>query len=204
MNYLHKSDLPDNLKVPSVVAIDTETMGLSFNRDRLCLVQVSFGDKNAHLVQVGGDLGYESRNLKKLLRNNKILKIFHYARFDVAMLKKYLGVLCNSIYCTKVASKLARTYTDKHGLKELCKELLNVEISKQQQSSDWGKMTLSKSQINYAASDVLYLHELKEKLDEMLERENRLKLANTIFKFIPTRVNLDLLGWKNSDIFSHS
>ena len=139
MNYLHKSDLPDNLKVPSVVAIDTETMGLSFNRDRLCLVQVSFGDKNAHLVQVGGDLGYESRNLKKLLRNNKILKIFHYARFDVAMLKKYLGVLCNSIYCTKVASKLARTYTDKHGLKELCKELLNVEISKQQQSSDWGK-----------------------------------------------------------------
>ena len=204
MNYIHKGDLPNNLNFPSIVAIDTETMGLNFDRDRLCVVQVSFGDKNAHLVQVGGDLGYDAKNLKTLLKDNKIIKIFHYARFDVAVLKRYLGVLCKSIYCTKIASKLARTYTDRHGLKELCKELLNVEISKQQQSSDWGKNILSKNQMNYAANDVLYLHEIKEKLDDILERENRLKLANTIFKFIPTRVALDLLGWNNNDIFSHS
>ena len=144
------------------------------------------------------------KNLKKLLKNKNIIKIFHYARFDVAMLKKYLGVLCNSIYCTKIASKLARTYTDRHGLKELCKELLNVEISKQQQSSDWGNIELSKNQINYAANDVLYLHEIKEKLDNILERENRVQLAKALFKFIPTRVTLDLLGWQNSDIFSHT
>ncbi|MBV69222.1 MAG: ribonuclease D [Pelagibacterales bacterium] len=204
MNYLHKGDLPENLKFPSVVAIDTETMGLNFSRDKLCLVQISFGDKNAHLVQVGGALGYGAKNLKKLLKNKNIIKIFHYARFDVAMLKKYLGVLCNSIYCTKIASKLARTYTDRHGLKELCKELLNVEISKQQQSSDWGNSELSKNQINYAANDVLYLHEIKEKLDNILERENRVQLAKALFKFIPTRVTLDLLGWQNSDIFSHT
>jgi len=204
MNYLHKGDLPNDLNFPAVVAIDTETMGLSFERDRLCLVQVSFGDKNAHLVQVGGNLGYSAKNLKKLLRDKKILKIFHYARFDVAMLKKYMGVLCKTVYCTKIASKLARTYTDRHGLKELCKELLNVEISKQQQSSDWGKDILSKNQINYAASDVLYLHDIKKKLDEILERENRIKLANSLFRFIPTRVNLDLSGWHDNDIFSHS
>jgi ribonuclease D len=168
------------------------------------LVQISFGDKNAHLVQVGGSLGYNATNIKKLLRNNKVIKIFHYARFDVAMLKKNLGVLCKSVYCTKVASKLARTYTDRHGLKELCKELLNIEISKQQQSSDWGKSELSKSQINYAANDVLYLHEIKEKLDIILERENRVHLANALFKFIPTKATLDLLGWNNSDIFSHT
>ena len=204
MNYLHKGDLPNDLDFPAVVAIDTETMGLSFERDRLCLVQVSFGDKNAHLVQVGGNLGYNAKNLKKLLRDKKILKIFHYARFDVAMLKKYMGVLCKTVYCTKIASKLARTYTDRHGLKELCKELLNVEISKQQQSSDWGKDVLSKNQINYAASDVLYLHDIKEKLDEILERENRIKLANSLFRFIPTRVDLDLSGWHDNDIFSHS
>tara|TARA_B100000029_G_scaffold446612_1_gene467871 strand:+ start:1032 stop:1646 length:615 start_codon:yes stop_codon:yes gene_type:complete len=204
MNYIHKGDLPDNMNFPSIVAIDTETMGLSFDRDRLCVVQVSFGDKNAHLVQVGGDLGYDAKNLKTLLKDNKIIKIFHYARFDVAILKRYFGVLCKSIYCTKIASKLARTYTDRHGLKELCKELLNVEISKQQQSSDWGKNILSKNQINYAANDVLYLHEIKEKLDDILERENRLKLANSIFKFIPIRVKLDLSGWNNNDIFSHS
>ena len=179
-------------------------MGLTFDRDRLCVVQVSFGDKNAHLVQVGGELGYEAKNLKKLLKDGKILKIFHYARFDVAVLKRYLGIMCKSIYCTKIASKLARTYTDRHGLKELCKEILNIEISKQQQSSDWGKSMLSKSQINYAANDVLYLHEIREKLDDILEREDRLKLAYTIFKFIPTRVSLDLLGWNNNDIFSHS
>ena len=203
MNYLHKGDLPNDLNFPAIVAIDTETMGLSFERDRLCLVQVSFGDKNAHLVQVGGSLGYNAKNIKKLLRDKKILKIFHYARFDVAMLKKYMGVLCKTVYCTKIASKLARTYTDRHGLKELCKELLNVEISKQQQSSDWGKDVLSKNQINYAASDVLYLHDIKEKLDEILERENRIKLANSLFRFIPTRVDLDLSGWYDNDIFSH-
>ena len=204
MNYLHKGDLPDSLNLPSLVAVDTETMGLSFDRDRLCLVQVSFGDKNAHLVQVGGSFGYQASNLKKLLKNSKVTKIFHYARFDVAMLKKYLGVLCSSVYCTKIASKLARTYTDRHGLKELCKELLNVEISKQQQSSDWGKEVISKNQINYAANDVLYLHEIKKKLDEMLEREKRIKLAYSSFKFIPIRVKLDLAGWSNNDIFSHS
>ena len=203
MNYLHKGDLPNDLNFPAIVAIDTETMGLSFERDRLCLVQFSFGDKNAHLVQVGGNIGYNAKNIKKLLRDKKILKIFHYARFDVAMLKKYMGVLCKTVYCTKIASKLARTYTDRHGLKELCKELLNVEISKQQQSSDWGKDVLSKNQINYAASDVLYLHDIKEKLDEILERENRIKLANSLFKFIPTRVDLDLSGWHDNDIFSH-
>ena len=204
MNYLHKGDIPGNLTFPSIVAVDTETMGLNFSRDKLCLVQISFGDKNSHLVQVGGELGYGAKNLKKLLKNKDIIKIFHYARFDVAMLKKYLGVLCKSIYCTKIASKLARTYTDRHGLKELCKELLNVEISKQQQSSDWGNSELSKNQINYAANDVLYLHEIKEKLDNILERENRVQLAKALFKFIPTRVNLDLLGWQNSDIFSHT
>ena len=204
MNYLHKGDLPDSLKLPSLVAVDTETMGLSFDRDRLCLVQVSLGDKNAHLVQVGGSFGYQASNLKKLLKNSKVTKIFHYARFDVAMLKKYLGVLCSSVYCTKIASKLARTYTDRHGLKELCKELLNVEISKQQQSSDWGREVISKNQINYAANDVLYLHEIKKKLDEMLEREKRIKLAYSSFKFIPIRVKLDLAGWSNNDIFSHS
>ena len=204
MNYLHKGDLPDSLNLPSLVAVDTETMGLSFDRDRLCLVQVSFGDKNAHLVQVGGSFGYQASNLKKLLKNSKVTKIFHYARFDVAMLKKYLGVLCSSVYCTKIASKLARTYTDRHGLKELCKELLNVEISKQQQSSDWGREVISKNQINYAANDVLYLHEIKKKLDEMLEREKRIKLAYSSFKFIPIRVKLDLAGWSNNDIFSHS
>ena len=204
MNYLHKGDLPDNINFSSTVAIDTETMGLNLERDKLCLVQISFGDKNAHLIQLGGKFGYDAKNLKKLLRNSKILKIFHYARFDVAVLKKNLGILCKSIYCTKVASKLGRTYTDRHGLKEICKELLNIEISKQQQSSDWGSTELLKSQINYAANDVLYLHEIKEKLDIILQREGRLKLANTIFKFIPTRVSLDLLGWHNVDIFSHS
>ena len=204
MNYLHKGDLPENLTFPSIVAIDTETMGLNFTRDKLCLVQISFGDNNAHLVQVGGNIGYDAKNLKKLLKNKNIIKVFHYARFDVAMLKKYLGVLCKSIYCTKIASKLARTYTDRHGLKELCKELLNIEISKQQQSSDWGSSVLSKNQINYAANDVLYLHAIKEKLDNILERENRLQLANSLFKFIPTRVTLDLLGWHNSDLFSHT
>ncbi len=204
MNYLHKGDLPNNLDYPSIVSIDTETMGLNPHRDKLCLIQLSFGDKNAHLVQVGGSFGYDATNVKKILKNRNILKVFHYARFDVAILKKNLGVLCNSIYCTKIASKLARTYTDKHGLKELCRELLSTEISKQQQSSDWGKSSLTTNQMNYAANDVLYLHEIKEKLDAILARENRIKLAYSTFKFIPVRVKLDLLGWNNNDIFSHS
>lgn len=204
MNYLHKVDLPDNFSAPTTLAVDTETMGLNVQRDKLCLVQISTGDKNSHLVQVGGILGYRSPNLISLLKDKKILKIFHYARFDVAVIKKNLGVIPTPIFCTKIASKLARTYTDRHGLRELCKELLSVEISKQQQSSDWGNKILSKAQIKYAANDVLYLHEIKDKLEEILERENRLKLAYSTFKFIPTRVKLDLLGWKELDIFSHS
>ena len=204
MNYLHKVDLPDNFSAPAILAVDTETMGLNTNRDKLCLVQISSGDKNSHLVQVGGKLGYKSPNLISLLKNKKVLKIFHYARFDVAVIKKNLGVLPAPIFCTKIASKLARTYTDRHGLRELCKELLSVEISKQQQSSDWGNQILSKAQIKYAANDVLYLHEIKDKLEEILERENRLKLAYATFKFIPMRVKLDLLGWQETDIFSHN
>ena len=204
MNYLHKVDLPDNFSAPAILAVDTETMGLNTNRDKLCLVQISSGDKNSHLVQVGGKLGYKSPNLISLLKNKKVLKIFHYARFDVAVIKKNLGVLPAPIFCTKIASKLARTYTDRHGLRELCKELLSVEISKQQQSSDWGNQILSKAQIKYAANDVLYLHEIKDKLEEILERENRLKLAYATFKFIPIRVKLDLLGWQETDIFSHN
>ncbi len=204
MNYLHKVDLPSDFKVPKVLAVDTETMGLNPQRDKLCLVQLSGGDENAHLVQVGGEYGYKSPNLISILKDKKILKIFHYARFDVAIIKKNLGIVPSPIFCTKIASKLARTYTDRHGLRELCKELLNIEISKQQQSSDWGSQVLSKAQIKYASNDVLYLHEIKDKLEEILERENRLKLAYTIFKFIPTRVKLDLLGWQETDIFSHN
>lgn len=204
MNYLHQVDLPNNFSHPKILAIDTETMGLNYNRDKLCMVQVSTGDKNAHLVQVGGKFGYKTPNLNSLLKNRNVLKVFHYARFDLAMLKKNLGVMPNPVFCTKIASKLARTYTDRHGLRELCKELLNIEISKQQQSSDWGNTNLSKAQIKYAANDVLFLHDIKNKLEEILERENRLNLAYTIFKFIPVRVKLDLLGWQETDIFSHS
>ncbi len=203
MNYLHIKDLPENIKKTKIAAIDTETMGLNLNRDKLCMVQISFGDKNAHLVKVGGDIGYKADNLKQIMSNKNITKVFHYARFDMAIIKKYLGIIPAPIFCTKIASKLVRTYTDKHGLKELCKELLNVEISKQQQSSDWGKAELSKSQINYAANDVLYLHDLKNKLETMLERENRLKIANRIFRFLPVRIKLDLMGWDSTDIFSH-
>ena len=204
MNYLYQGDIPKNIKFTNSIAVDTEAMGLKNSRDRLCLVQISSGDKTSHLIQVGADFGYSAPNLKSLLKDSSIQKIFHFARFDLAIIKKYLGVLPTNIYCTKIASKLARTYTDKHGLRELCKELLNIEISKQQQSSDWGNSELSKNQINYAANDVLYLHEIKEKLDNILERENRVQLAKALFKFIPTRVTLDLMGWQNSDIFSHT
>ena len=205
MNYLYKADIPNNLKSTSMLALDTETMGLSYQRDRLCVVQISFGDKNAHLIKFDDFKDYkQAYNLRLLMKNRKVLKIFHYARFDLAIIKKYLGVMPAPVYCTKIASKIARTYTDKHGLKEICKELLNVEISKQQQSSDWGKKELTKNQINYASNDVLYLHELKSKLDEILKREKRIDLAYSIFKFLPLRVKLDLMGWQNTDIFSHS
>lgn len=201
-NYLHKNDLPSNVKFSGSVAVDTETLGLNNFRDKLCLVQLSSGDGNAHLVQLDRE-SYDAPNLKKLFCDKNVVKIFHYARFDVAVLKHYLKIDVTPVYCTKIASKLVRTYTDSHGLKDLCLELINKKISKQQQSSDWGSAELSKDQIQYAAADVLYLHEIKEKLDEMLEREGRSQLAQDCFNFLPTRVQLDLAGWIDYDIFSH-
>ncbi len=198
---LHKNDLPDDLDLGNVVAIDTEAMGLQYDRDRICLIQLSSGDGNAHLVQML-DRSYDAPNLKKLISNPDIIKLFHFARFDVAILNKYLGVNCPNIYCTKIASKLARTYTDKHGLKHICKELIGVDISKQCQSSDWGAEELSHEQLNYAASDVYYLHKLKAVLDKMLEREGRTVLAQSCFDFMQTRTDLDLQGW-SQDIFEH-
>jgi len=202
-NYLHKGDLPENVKFTGSVAIDTEAMGLNNQRDKLCLVQLSSGDGNAHLVQLDRK-NYNAPNLKAMLADTNIEKIFHFARFDVAILRHYLGVWTKPIYCTKIASRLVRTYTDSHGLKDLCQELLNIKISKQQQSSDWGAEDLSQDQINYAASDVFYLHELKKALDIMLEREGRRELAQKCFDFLPTRAELDLSGWPEEDIFSHS
>ncbi len=199
---LYKGDLPSGLNLGPVVAIDSETMGLKPQRDRLCLIQLSSGDGNAHLVQFER-CNYTAPNLVKLLEDSDVTKVFHYARFDVAIIKKYLKVQTNSIYCTKIASKLVRTYTDKHGLKDLCKELLNLDLSKQQQSSDWGAKNLTEEQKTYAASDVLYLHKIKEILDQRLLREERVKLANFCFEFLQTRANLDLIGFENEDIFSH-
>ena len=201
-NYaFHKNDLPKDLKFSNCIAIDTETMGLDFRRDRLCLVQISDGDDFAHLVQIRQDTHYP--NLSKVLMNNEIKKIFHFARFDIAAIQKHMGIFCENIYCTKIASKLIRTYTDRHGLKELCKELINIDISKQKQSSDWGNDNLSDEQLKYAASDVLYLHKIKNELDIILKRENRHELAETLFKFITTRAYLDLNGWHEPDIFDH-
>ena len=199
---LHKGDLPAGLKFPRGVAIDTETLGLNPHRDRLCLVQLSSGDGSAHLVQFDGET-FTAPRLKALLKDPKILKIFHFARFDVAVLEKYLGVETAPVYCTKIASKLVRTYTDRHGLKDLCSELLGVELSKQQQSSDWGAKDLSESQLAYAASDVLHLHKLKAKLDEMLVREDRVAFADAAFTFLASRARLDLAGFGETDIFSH-
>ncbi len=199
---LHKGDLPAGLKFPRGVAIDTETLGLNPHRDRLCLVQLSAGDGVAHLVQFDGET-YAAPRLKALLKDPKILKIFHFARFDVAVLEKYLGVETAPVYCTKIASKLVRTYTDRHGLKDLCSELLGVELSKQQQSSDWGAKDLSQSQLAYAASDVLHLHKLKAKLDDMLVREDRVAFAEAAFTFLASRARLDLAGFGETDIFSH-
>jgi ribonuclease D len=200
--FLHKGDLPSDVTFTGSIAIDTETMGLNILRDRLCLVQISAGDGHAHLVQLAqGE--YDAPNLKKLLTDNKILKIFHFARFDLASLQHYLNIDIENVYCTKIASRLTRTYCDAHGLKALCDEMLGVELSKKQQTSDWGVEKLSDKQMDYAASDVLYLHRLKEKFDEMLKRENRTEIFNACVKFLPTRAKLDLQGFINLDIFSH-
>ena len=199
---LYRGDLPSGLNLGPVVAIDSETMGLKPHRDRLCLIQLSSGDGNAHLVQFER-CNYTAPNLVKLLEDPDITKVFHYARFDVAIIKKYLRAQTNSIYCTKIASKLVRTYTDKHGLKDLCKELLDLDLSKQQQSSDWGAKNLTEEQKKYAASDVLYLHRIKEILDQRLLREEREELAAFCFEFLQTRASLDLIGFENEDIFSH-
>ena len=200
--HLHKGDLPANVKFETSVAIDTETMGLNPLRDRLCLAQLSAGDGDSHLVQFAPG-AYNAPNLRALLADPTVLKLFHFGRFDIAVLAHYLGVVAAPVYCTKIASKLARTFTDKHGLKDLCRELLGVELSKQQQSSDWGAPSLTEEQKRYAASDVLHLHALKVKLDEMLVRENRQQLALACFAFLPTRAFLDLTGFENLDIFEH-
>jgi len=197
----YENDLPENLDLGSIVAIDTETMGLNPARDRLCLVQLSSGNGICHLVKII-DFRKKPKNLLKLLNNRKVQKIFHFARFDVAVLKYTYKIDIKNIYCTKIASKLARTYTDKHGYKDLCRELLNETISKVEQSSDWGGK-LSKDQKEYAASDVLHLHKLKKKLDTILERENRINLAKACFEFISHRTDLDLYGWQDVDIFKH-
>ena len=199
---LHRGDLPDNLNLGSVVAVDTETLGLNPHRDKLCLVQLSTGDGNAHLVQLDRT-SYNAPNLQKLMADGQVLKLFHFARFDVAVLQHYLRILPSPVYCTKIASKLVRTYTDRHSLKDLCRELIGVELSKQQQSSDWGADRLSDAQMESAASDVLHLHALKTQLDAMLEREGRTAIANACFSFLPARAALDLAGWPDEDIFAH-
>jgi len=199
---LHKGDLPTGLDLGRTVAVDTEALGLNPGRDRLCLVQLSSGDGSAHLVQFARDQ-YDAPNLKRLLTDASVLKLFHFARFDLAILRRYLGVMGAPVYCTRTASKLARTYTDKHGLKDLVKELLDIDLSKQQQSSDWGAENLSEQQLAYAANDVAFLHRLKEALDGMLQREGRMELAQACFGFLPTRAELDLAGWGEGDIFAH-
>ncbi|MEP1201819.1 ribonuclease D [Tateyamaria sp.] len=202
-NHLHISDLPDDLDLGPIVAIDCETMGLHPHRDRLCVVQLSDGDGDAHIVQI--KLGQtEAPNLCALLTDPDVLKLFHFGRFDIAAMQNAFGAVTAPVYCTKIASRLIRTYTDRHGLKNLLQELLDVDISKQQQSSDWGADTLSKAQIEYAASDVLYLHRLREVLNERLVREGRMEMAQACFDFLPMRSNLDLAGWPDTDIFAHS
>jgi ribonuclease D len=201
-NYVHQGDLPAGVDLGRFVAIDSETMGLLPHRDRLCAVQLSAGDGDAHIVKFGRD--YAAPNLKRLLADPQTLKIFHFARFDIAVFRHWLGVDTAPLYCTKIASRLTRTFTDRHGLKDLARDLINVELSKQQQSSDWGAATLTDAQIEYAASDVLYLHALKERLDAMLAREGRTALAEACFRFLPARAELDLLGWGEVDILAHS
>ena len=200
---LHRGDLPDISRYRGAVAIDTETMGLEVGRDRLCVVQLSPGDGSADVVQIPPRAG-EASNLKRLLADKSLLKIFHFARFDLAVLQKTFGIMAEPVYCTKVASRLARTYTDKHGLKDLVREVLGQDLSKQQQSSDWGALELTEAQVAYAAADVLHLHALKERLDAMLAREGREQLAAACFRFLPDRVRLDLGGFTAEDIFAHS
>lgn len=200
--HFHKGDLPEGLDLGTSIAVDTETQGLSLVRDKLCLVQLSSGDGDAHIVQMDRN-SYDAPNLKALLSNPDVETIYHFARFDVAILKRDLGVDLGRIFCTKIASGLVRTYTDRHGLKDICRELLAVDLSKQQQSSDWASDELSEAQLNYAASDVLYLHQLKTILTARLLRENRYDMAQACFEFLPTRAALDLNGWSDVDIFSH-
>jgi ribonuclease D len=202
--YVHKGDLPADIDFGKEVAVDTETQGLNINRDRLCVVQLSAGDGNAHLVQLTPDDFDNAKNLKTLMENPQVTKIFHFARFDVAVMHKYLGVTVAPVFCTKIASKLVRTYTDKHGLKYLLSELLDVQLDKKQQSSDWAAEKLSDDQQIYAANDVYYLHKVKSILTDMLQRENRMDIANECFKFLPVRAQLDLMGWDDHDIFAHS
>ena len=200
---LHQGDLPGDLDLGDVVAVDSETMGLNPARDRLCVVQLSGGDGRAHLVQFPPGGGYDAPNLKALLADPGRLKLFHYARFDLAVLRRFLGVACAPVYCTKVASKLVRTYTDRHGLKDLCREVLGLDLDKTEQSSDWGAPSLSESQLRYAARDVLHLHALRGRLEEMLAREGRGHLAAACFGFLPVRAELDLAGWEGQDVFAH-
>ena len=199
---IHKNDIPNNIKFNKSIAIDTETMGLNPHRDRLCLIQISNGGNVCHLIKIDENSS-KPKNLIKILTNKKILKIFHYARFDVAILKHTYKINIDNIYCTKIASKLSRTFTNQHGYKDLCKELLDVEISKSKQTSDWGNKKLTLAQQKYAATDVFYLHKIKDELNKILKRENRIELAKACFDFIKFRTNLDLEGWNNEDIFSH-
>lgn len=205
--HLHRHDLPDGLSLGPVVAVDTETMGLRPHRDRLCLVQLSSGDGHAHLVQLVppalGGRGFDCPNLTRMMADPGTVKLMHFARFDVAVLQHSLGITVAPVRCTKIAAKLIRTFTDRHGLKDLCKELLGVDLSKQQQTSDWGAVELTSEQLAYAASDVLYLHRLWEKLDALLVREGRRELAEACFNFLPTRGRLDLLGYEDPDVFAH-
>ena len=201
--HFHEEDLPADALGPGPVAVDTETMGLQLGRDRLCVVQISDGGGDEHLVRFGPQSGYQAPNLKAVLADPERLKLYHFGRFDLASIRAYLGVMAAPVYCTKTASRLVRTYTDRHGLKDLVKELLSTEISKQQQQTDWGAPELSDAQKDYAASDVRYLHALREKLDERLEREGRTGLASACFDFLPHRAILDLAGWAEQDIFAH-
>lgn len=200
---LHVGDLPDTLDLGPVIAVDTETMGLDPYRDRLCVVQLSAGDGRAHLVQLPNGR-YDAPNLKRQLGDPDRLKLYHFGRFDLAAMQHWLGVMAAPAYCTKIASRLTRTFTDRHGLKDLCRDLLGVDLSKQQQSSDWGAETLTPEQLRYAASDVLYLHQLRERLNAMLAREGRTEMAQACFDFLPMRARLDLAGWRETDIFAHS
>ena len=203
--YFHEEDIPADLFAPgAAIAVDTETMGLITPRDRLCVVQLSNGNGDEHLVRFGPRSSYDAPNLRMLLADPERLKLYHFARFDLAAIRFYLGVTAAPVYCTKIASRLVRTYTDRHGLKDLVRELLNIDLNKQQQSSDWGAEKISEAQLDYAASDVLYLHDVKRHLDRMLKREGRTELAQACFEFLKHRIDLDLLGWGETDIFAHS